>query len=268
LRIPRWGISTSDELALDPAMGAQTANPVGNWLLATRDRAAQRLGELRLLRSIQRWRVPVAISWVQMLLPVLAALAICTVGWLYGEVAASAGAAILLVPAVLVIFPYGSWHVRRSALSVEFVRPVSRRNFFRQIALAMAFDVCVWMVLASLLSVCVFPLARNFFMPQGNYWRFMAGHLAMLWAMALFVYGIALTTMRMRFWLPMIAVTTFAWLIGTWGLFAWVIEHWRPININRDDPLYVILVFAMFSAYVGVVVAYLAYRRWLRTDVN
>jgi hypothetical protein len=117
------------------------------------------------------------------------------------------------------------------------------------------------MALASLISVCVFPLARNFFTPQGEYWRFIAGHLAMLWAMALFVYGVALATMRMRFWLPMIAVIAIGWLIGTFWLFAQVVERWRPFNIHRADPLYVILVFAMFSAYVGAVLAYLAYRR-------
>jgi hypothetical protein len=268
LRIPRWGVSTSDELVLEPTMGVQTANPLGNWLLAARDRASDRLAETRFLRSIQRWRVPVAISWTQLAAPVLAVIAICAVGWLYDSLSGSAYAAILLVPSVLVIFPYGPWHVRRGALAVEAVRPVARHDFFRQIALAIALDVCVWMLLASIISVCVSPLARDLVAPEGRHWRFIAGQLAVLWSIALFVYGVALSTIRFRFWLPMIVVITFAWLIGIWWLFVWVIEHWRPVNMNRIDSLYVALVFAMFSAYAGACLAFLAYRRWLRMDLN
>jgi hypothetical protein len=263
VRLPRSGVAANDDLALETPVPSES-NPLAAWTLAGRDASALRLGHARLLRAVQRWRVPVAIAPFQFLLPALAVLVSAAIGWGFEALSAWAMVGTIISSAVLLVVPYGPWHLRRRAFGQEFMRPVTRATFFRQIALALAWDVVAWLAAASLTSLVVFAAFARFSGIDQSGVIFVTGYYAVLWSMAAFLYGLALTTMRWRMWLLVIAVGGMGWFLGvSWlGVYGAFKFGWRPMH----SVLHV-WAFALLSAIVGLLLAWLTYRRWLRSDV-
>jgi hypothetical protein len=191
-------------------------------------------------------------------------LVAAAIGWWFEAVSAWVMLATIISSSLLLVTPYGPWHLRRRALAVEFMRPVRRAMFFRQIALALAWDVLAWLVAASLTSLLVFGAFARFWGIDDSGVRFVIGYYAVLWSMACFLYGLALTTMRWRIWLLMIAVGGMVWIMGMWllGVYGATKMGWKPPN-----SLLPVLEFALLSAVVGLLLAWRTYRRWLHADV-
>lgn len=262
LRLPGRGVSTNDEIALDAPVPSEHTFPWSRWTLAMRDAAADRLSHACVFPSVARWRVPVAISRLQLAWPLALLLAMCAVGWFFGAVGEFAVTSTIVSSGLLLVVPYGPWHLRRRSFALELMRPVSRAAFFRQIALALAWDVCVWVAVASLLSVAVFlTLAR--FAPGDVRLHFFIAYYSVLWSMALFLYGLAVATMRLRLWLLVVAIGGMAWLIGVWLLVITIALEFR----HQPSTPATVYACSLVSAVTGLSLAWITFRRWHDLDV-
>jgi hypothetical protein len=247
-------------MALDDR-NATTDNPLANWLLARRDAAAERLGRARRFRSIQRWRVPVAVSAFQLGLPMIVVALASTIGWFLGSAMQWAVLTAMIISFLLLVLPYGVWHPRRCAFDLEQMRPVARNDYIRQIALALAWDVFEWTLVASLISAGVFLLVDDRELAGFSSISEVAGYLGVLWGMALFTYGVALATIRRRAWLLLVASAALLWLLGIPLLIVRVDFAMGSRDSMPFDT------FAILSAIVGLSLAWSSYRRWLATDL-
>lgn len=272
LRLSDCEMSVSDDLDFDVTPSSATARR-GAWSADWRDALCeQRIATLAHSgQGVARWRIPGLISWTQLLAAALAMLATTgSAAWITGEL----GAAWLITIAatgILLFVPFGPWRQRREMLSIELMRPVTRGVYFRQIALAIACDVSVWLLFAIVLGSVMDALLFVADLPApaiGSNWQRLlvvtGMHQAVVAGMAILLYGLALLTIRVRYWLP--------WMIGLyagWSMvltiatrFAFVASQAGP-STHYFAPLFM----AALSAVSGIVMAWLAYRNWLVQDV-
>ena len=262
-----------DDLALDETVARQP-NRFQQLRLQWRDATIRRslAAGAGLLWSVRRWRVGVAVSWQQFALPAIVVLGVLVVavmlggtpwgtreGWL-----GFAMATMFATTSVMVVGPYASWHGRRHWLGQELLRPVTRREYLRQLAAALAIDVVLWTVLASALSAAVLSAI---FKAGGLHERpepLIEAHLGVLWSLALALYGIALVTFGIRFWIPTIVMLAGLWAVGFWS----VVIHREYQNKSAVGPTWHDLYwFVGASAVLAFLLIAAAYRRWLSADL-
>jgi hypothetical protein len=266
-RLPRQGIAANDEFVIDASASNADLNPLNNWLLGTRDAAAERLMDARRFQAIQRWRVPVAISPVHLAVPVIIVAAFGLIGRFFGSTADWLTLAAVTTSAVLLLIPLGPWHFRRKTMHYELLRPVTRERYFRQIMAAMAVDVVVWTSLSSCIVYFVYWANMLSFQRPDERSNFMLGFLVCIWAIAVFVYGLGVATMRLPFWLPIVAGVTLIWSLGLLLTCVWIAESfWHGIQ-RHAHAMQPIVWFAVVSVAVGLLLARGTYRHWVSHDV-
>jgi hypothetical protein len=207
----------------------------------------------------------VAWSLLQWFLPLLAVLAMCAIGLVFGSAADWAVVGTTITSALLLIVPYGPWHERRKSLSWEFTRPVSRQAFFRQIAAALAWDALAWLAVGSATSAGVMAVVAELADPRGVTAKFLVGYFAILWSTAVFIHGLALATMRWRIWLLVVALGSMAWVFGVFYLIAlFMIDQRGP----RFEPIvHPVVLFAGVTTVTGLLLTLYSRWRWPRSDL-
>ncbi len=268
LRLPRSGVATNDDLSIDSAAAVQDLNLVSHWLLSLRDVASERLMDSKLSVSIQRWRVPMAVSPVHLALPAVAVLVAALVGALFGDWITWGSLAIMVTCAVLLLVPLSPWDTRRRAMGQELLRPVTRQRYYREVILSLAFDTTLWMAVAS--AIIVVSVAIDVLTTQESdfglrTWIQLAILLSILWSLATFVFGAGLYTLRWPMRLPIVAGITMVWFFG--GLAIYVLSADWYFGPNRTDFHYFLLIFVPATFATGLFLARSTYRRWLRSDV-
>jgi hypothetical protein len=97
--------------------------------------------------------------------------------------------------------------------------------------------------------------------------NFMLGFLMMIWAIAVFVYGLGVATMRLPFWLPVVAGGTLIWSIGVMLACVEIAESlWHGVQ-RHAHAMQPVLWFAVVSVAAGLVLGGGTYRRWISRDV-
>jgi hypothetical protein len=158
--------------------------------------------------------------------------------------------------------PFNNWHLRRGMIGLEITRPVTRRQYVYQIALAVAWDVAKWTALASVFSVVVFAAT---FPWHPSALPALAMYLLLLWSAAVFAYGVGLATFRSRYWLPLMAAIGLGWtMIIAYSAALLVVQ------LRLHGALTATLQAGSFPlawVFAGLLLAALTIRRWLRSDV-
>ncbi len=262
-----------DDLAIDETVTRQP-NRFQRWRLQWRDATIRHslAAPGGLLWSVRRWRVGVAVSWQQFTLPAVVVLGVLGVALMLGGTPwgtregwlGFAMATMFATTSVLVVAPYASWHGRRHWLGRELLRPVTRRKYLRQLAAALAIDVMLWTVLASVLSAAVL---YAIFKAGGLHERpepLIEAHLGVLWSLALALYGIALVTFGIRFWIPTIVMLAGLWAIGFWSA---VIRREYQNKFAVGPTWHDLYWFVGASAVLALLLIAAAYRRWLSADL-
>jgi hypothetical protein len=270
LRVPRQGTATNDEFTLDAAP-SQDLSPLSRWMLSARDAAGQRLMETRAIPSIQRWRVPVASSPIQYSLPFVIVLISCGIGWTLGSTDEWGIFAVAVASAVLLLVPLAPWHFRRKTMGQELLLPVSRERYFREMTVAMGFDVVIWTAISSALVLSCFVVAfvrePESFSHVSSLQAF-AVLMSVLWSMAVFVYGVGISTIRSHFWLPMVATIAVIWFFGGMMLAVSIGHQIRVVTQWREPEAWMIGLFFVLTFTSGVMLLRSTHRRWLISDVT
>jgi hypothetical protein len=270
-RAPRQGTATNDEFTLDKAASSQDLNPLSRWMLNARDAAGQRLMEARGFASIQRWRVPVATSLVQYSLPFVIVLVACGVGWTLGNADEWGIIAVAVTSAVLLLVPLAPWHFRRKTMGQELLLPVSRERYFRDVTVAMGFDVIIWTAISSALIISCFLVALvrepDSFHDFRRWLPSFANFLWVLWTMAVFVFGVGISTIRWQLWLPLVATIAVLWLFGGMMLAFSIGRLIRFTTPWRYPEGCMIALFFVLTFLCGVMLLRSTHRRWLDSDV-
>jgi hypothetical protein len=220
--------------------------------------------------SIQRWRVPVASAPIQYGLPFVVVLVACGIGWTLGSVDEWGVFAVAVTSAVLLLVPLAPWHFRRKTMGQELLLPVSRERYFREMTVAMGFDVITWTAISSALIISCFVvgLVRD---PEAfSNFRWLApfvAFLSVLWSMAVFVYGVGISTIRWHFWLPLVATIAVVWLIGGMMLAINIGQFIRYLTKWREPEAFTIGLFFVLTFVSGVMLLRSTHRRWLHGDV-
>jgi hypothetical protein len=174
-------------------------------------------------------------------------------------VAAMAGMIVLFIP-------LSSWRFRCTALAAECTRPVARKQFVRQFMSAMLWDFAYWTAVAALVSALGYPLM--FFAGEPDVLKILGVHAVALWSASVLLYGTALVTIRLRYWLPwFLGLLLGSILVGAY-LIAYLAYWWVKVLKFQDHPsLGTSLVLAVFSG-IGLLLASFTYRRWLRMEIT
>ncbi len=270
LRLSDQNETVSDDFSGEAPQSHRAPGFFARLMYAGRDAAVER----RLLNvgrdwwSVQRWRVPVATSRAQLALAALAVVLLMAVVYFVSEqTPAAAWLAVTLSTGLMLIAPYGPWHWRRNCLAGELMLPVARAQYFRELAAAMALDVCLWAGLASAMIIVAHqvwlnfepkPLPGHVSMP---WWRLMWAQLITLWGAATFLYGVGLATLRFRYWAPLMALLGIAWTIAI--LWATMLA----VNGNGLGAAGAAAV-SFFAISVGLLLAGISTIRFICTDVD
>ncbi|MEX0678174.1 MAG: hypothetical protein WD063_13915 [Pirellulales bacterium] len=257
----------SDELVLD-----RSHEVTSRWkqpLLHLRDAAIEwRIGSPgRFAWQWRRWLIPCAASWTEIGLLLALVIAVVTAT---GLASGNADAALLVaaVAGIVVLFiPLSSWRFRSMALAGECTRPVTRRQFVRQFMGAMLWDFAGWTAVASLVSALGYlPLA---WAGEWNLLSQFGGHAAILWTLSILLYGIALATLRLRYWLPWFLGLLIGSLFTMGYVLSWLTYWWNQVpKLQQFRPFLGVTVFIVVLAGFGLLLGALAYRRWLTMEVN
>ncbi|MGD9721608.1 MAG: hypothetical protein AB7O59_06030 [Pirellulales bacterium] len=256
-------VHISDDFALDTSSTERAGGRLDELLLRFRDGVIRRrLADAGFgMWAVQRWRVPGAISLAQIAIAVAAGTFVVVMGrWASGQ---SAGAmlGLIITLAGMMVAPFNGWHLRRGAMASELMRPVTRHHYAGQVALAVAWDVAVWTVVASVFSLLVmvgeFGLQSELIMAGGVY-------LAFLWSAAVFVYGLGLATFRSRYWLPLMIGAGLIWTL----LVAYAVSMvaFQLLTERRHIPSLLPGVYLFAWILGGVALAAFTIGRWLRSD--
>jgi hypothetical protein len=211
MRMSEADSSASDDFSVEPVEEGRITGRWDEWLLKARDTAIRR----RLADagfgwwSVQRWRVPGAISWVHLALAVLGGTLLVAFACWASDSRQAATAVAGLVTVALVFAPVHSWHQRRGVTPLEFMRPVTRRQYFGQSAAAFGLDMCVWTVVAAVFAV---GSACAIHWQTHELLGILLTLLVIVTHASLVFYAVGLATYRLRFWLPLMAGLCFAWL--------------------------------------------------------
>ncbi|MEX2114993.1 MAG: hypothetical protein WD845_17500 [Pirellulales bacterium] len=257
-------VSISDDLTLEAPRHDRALGRLDELILRLRDGVVRR----RLADagfgwwSIQRWRVPGSTSWTQLGLAALAGGFLVGVGkWGSGQTGGAVFGLVISIGAML-IAPFNSWHLRRGALGSELLRPVTRRQYVWQVALAVAWDAFIWTVLASAFSLAVLV---STFDRQPDSLQSYAVFLLFVWSAAVFVYGVGLATFRSRYWLPlMVGLALLGTLFNAYAAARLTATMTSP---GQQPVMHVGLYFLFAWILGGVLLAGWTIWRWLRADV-
>jgi hypothetical protein len=214
LRLGDQGILISDDFAIETPASEQPGGRLDELLKNFRDaKVRHRLADVGYgAWAVERWRIPVAITWPSLALAVIVVVALGALcGWI-GDSRQAAVAAIVAASVMMILAPFNAWHMRRGAMPLELLRPVTRWRYFLQIAAAVAIDVGVYALLASVLGSSAIYFAYR---PSPDVPGRVLVYLACLWSSALLFYGTGLATFRMRYWLPLMIGVLVVWVIGT-----------------------------------------------------
>jgi hypothetical protein len=263
LGVPDQSVAVSDDFALETPRQETAGGRLDELVLRTRDGVVRR----RLADagfgwwSVQRWRVPSSTSWTQMALAFLLGAALCLISvWLGRDLEAALFGMIITV-SVMIIVPFHSWHTRRGTIATEILRPVTRGQYVRQVALGIAWDVFAWTALASVFSLAV---VLSIYQWVPTVFRSFGDHLLFLWAVTAFAYGMGLATIRSRYWLPLMIFMMLAWtLVVAYGV-AMAQLHLSGQQVTRVHPP---LAFLLAWILASAVLTGLTLRRWRRADV-
>ena len=251
----------SDELAVQRAASVE-----GGWLvkrLGLRDAAiASRVQGLRRRGNrLGRWQIPCTVSAAELVaLAVLLIAVVAVVDSLTHD--GGAGLFVCSAAGVVALFvPLDRWRFRCQALSGELMRPVSRERFVRQFLAAMLLDFGLWTLIATALTL--FGYATTLWFGTRGVPAMIVQHVVMLWSIALLLYGTALVTLRLRYWvswmLGLFLLLTMSIFLLTPLLFQWL--AWWSATLHRA------LVASEF-AILGIALIGVTYWRWLRMEVS
>ena len=94
--------------------------------------------------------------------------------------------------------------------------------------------------------------------------QFVVYYVAVLWSMGLFLLGVALITMRYRYWLPLILSAGLSWCIAGVYLMTWL----RTRQASSSGPTTLDLRwFLLVSAGCGLLFILRAYYQWREADI-
>ncbi|MCC7145762.1 MAG: hypothetical protein IT443_04895 [Phycisphaeraceae bacterium] len=158
------------------------------------------------------------------------------------------------------LFTYWAWMVslscyvqRYRVLATESLRPIYRRAYFRQIGLAMLCDVMsVWLSLAAAM-IAATALWQPALLQTGNFWfaLLLSGFCQIsLWGIS--CWPMAMLRLRWR---------------DVWLGLAFVIVFMSPIVLKEFISVSALAYLSGVQALLGVGIAGVAYRKWLRTDL-
>ena len=261
----------SDDLVVDRSH--QVSSRWKNWLLGLRDPTIEWQLNARgdLGGAVRRWRIPCVVSARELLLLVGAVAGWMVAAWLaVGDPEAPLLVANL-ASFVALFIPLSSWRYRATALAGEFMRPVARAVFVRQFFAAMVLDFCSWTLLATLLMaiglISLLPEAPTKLADVPYVVFGLCCWAIFLWALAALLYGIALATLRVRYWLPWFAGLFLAALFGIgYGVIGTF--HWHAQAFGRANNNYLFAALVLAFAGFGCALGWWAYRRWLTMDID
>jgi hypothetical protein len=199
--------------------------------------------------------------------PVIIVAAFGLIGRFFGSTADWLTLAAVTTSAVLLLIPLGPWHFRRKTMNYELMRPITRQRYFGELMAAMAADVVVWTALSSCIVLVVYWANMLSFQRPEEQSNFMLGFLISIWSIAVFVYGLGLATMRLPFWLPIVAGVTLLWSIGLVFVCVEIAEGVWPGVQRHAHAMQPILWFGVVSVAAGMMLAKGTYRYWVSHDV-
>ncbi len=260
--------SISDDIAIEQPREDRALGGLDELVLRFRDGVVRR----RLADagfgwwSIQRWRIPSSISWLQLVLATLVGGFFVVIGGFGSGQSGGAMLGLTVSIAVMLIAPFNSWHMRRGATCSEMLRPVTRRQYAWQVALGIACDLLVWTLLASLFSfVTMQAIFRRSLDMSPDFLISYGVFLLFLWSAAIFVYGLGLATFRSRYWLILMVGLGLSWtLIVAYAVAMLAMSMQRSRLLGEFHVSYFLLPWILG----GVLLAGWTIRRWLRSDVE
>lgn len=173
----------------------------------------------------------------------------------------------MVCTSVILVAPYSAWQTRRRAFAMELMRPVTRDYFWREMFCALAWDVAVWTIAASVVATAgtflLFADSIQWILFAESV-QFVAGYVAVLWSMGIFLFGVALITMRFRYWLQLILSAGLGWCIAGVYLTTWLrIRHAPSSGPTTLDLGWFLLV----STGCGLLFIGRAYYQWRDADI-
>lgn len=253
-----------DDLASDAPRYEGAAGRVEAWLLDRRDAVVTR--QLSLvgtgLWAIRRWRIPVALSWTQLALYPLtiAALLLPTV-----QSTSDPAIAILVLVAANSVFafaPFANWRGRRHWMATEVTRPVTRDQYFCEIAVALGWDIVLWFSMMALAAGFVVGVVSP---PADDRTVLAVGaYLAVLAGIAVFLFGLGLLTMRRAYWFAILVFGAIAWTVVSIWCLALLLS---AAKLLIPLPLLLPILWAGASVLVGLKLTQIARRLWSEADI-
>ena len=267
LGVSDQSVAVSDDFALETPRQDSARGRLDELVLRTRDGVVRR----RLADagfgwwSVKRWRVPSSTSWTQMALAVVIGALFCAViAWFARNTHAAMLGAVITAFAML-IAPFHSWHSRCGTIAAETLRPVTKRQYVRQVALAIAWDVFAWTVLASVFSLAIMAFVLNRNQRGLESIGICLLFLLFLWSAAVFAFGLGLATFRSRYWLPLMVGLSLVWILHS----VYVVYD-IALLLTRNSVTQQALLASMCMLYWvlgGVLLAAFTLWRWRRADV-
>ena len=265
LHLSDQDVSVSDDFAVEIPRNDRALGRFDELLLVFRDAVVRhRLADVgHGWWAIQRWRIPVVISWVQMLMAVIIGTLLAGLSWWGAGHPRGAVAGIVVATVGMLIAPFNGWHMRRGALGFEIMRPITRFQFFAEIAAAVALDVAAWAALASAFACLGCYLIAH---SDPGLFGYLFSLLALLWSAAVLFYGVGLATFRIRYWLPVMVGMVMGWAIVA----SIVVNALAAANHNPQVNATVRVVVATSLSWLlgGLMITAATLVRWNRSDVG
>ena len=250
----------SDDLMAEVPGTEGMAGYFGEFLLNFRDRAIRhRLADAGHFGwNVNRWRLPVALSVWHFVLTVAVVAAVDGLGAYMANDRSFGGLATLVAVPLMIVAPFSQWHQRRIALESEFMRPIERRQFYRQMAAAFALDVAAWTI-AAVALVAMTAVAVSKLRPA---MELVAVSSVVIGALAVWLYGVGVALYRFRYWIPLLMALSVAWcffVVPIIGTLSTPKAH-LPAMVGPG-------VFSAVTVAFGLLAARLAYGYWTDSDV-
>lgn len=258
--------AVNDDLASDLPKFEGTAGRVENWLLDRRDAVVQRdLGSIgRGIWSIRRWRVPVAIAWPQL---AVFPLAVLIVTLSVRSASSDVSLVIFSIGATAVVFlfaPLAPWRGRRHWIAMEVTRPVTRDQYFCELAIALAMDMALWFAVVAIVSGVAISCFANV-----RHWSFapeMAAFIGALAGISVFLFGLGLLTLRNRYWFAVLVLVSILYAMVSMLFVTIVVRIVHPPVPMQDQVVF--WSWAGLMALFGLAMASRARWRWSKVDLT
>jgi len=256
-----------DDLAAQAKTAGYAPSRWARWFVPWRD--ASIAGQLapRWRGATLTWRrLPSATSLNELGMACLAIVALAIVVWLVTSNPHLAWGVMLLGAVVMLFAPLDAWRHRFGMLGAELLRPASRREFSRQMVLAMGLDFFTWTAAASAVVITSYValldyagLALVAMVPQ---------LLLLLWGLSLAVYGVGIWSLGYRYWLPtfvamLLGAMSLAVSLGIAAMLLYVVVDGE--GLHRDWVLTTI--FPVVLGAIGLYLARHTYQSWQKTDL-